>query len=131
MAPCGAPHSLSLSRYSLAFQRLTGHTGRRKRKSLRSRFAPRAMSDVTRILQSIESGDPQASGELLPLLYNELRLLAARKMAREAPGQTLQPTALVHEAWLRMMGQKQQNWQSRAHFRVAAAAAMPRSLREP
>jgi hypothetical protein len=63
-----------------------------------------SMSDVTRILEAIEQGDPKAANELLPLVYNELRKLAAHKMARETPGQTLQPTALLHEAWLRLVG---------------------------
>jgi len=66
------------------------------------------MSDVTRILQSIDSGDPRAAEQLLPLVYEELRKLAAAKMANESPGQTLQPTALVHEAWLRLSGDSSQ-----------------------
>jgi len=86
------------------------------------------MSDVTRILQSIESGDPQAAGKLLPLVYEELRRLAAHKMANEAPGQTLQPTALVHEAWLRLTGNENVKWDGRAHFFGAAAEAMRRIL---
>jgi len=88
------------------------------------------MSDITRILQDIESGEPKAAAELLPLVYAELRHLAAHKMAREAPGQTLQPTALVHEAWLRLVGAEQQTWQNRAHFFGAAAEAMRRILIE-
>ena len=88
------------------------------------------MSDVTRILQSIEQGDPQAAAELLPLVYEELRRLAAHKMAHEAPGQTLQPTALVHEAWLRLGGDAQPAWKNRAHFFGAAAEAMRRILVE-
>ena len=87
------------------------------------------MSDVTRILQSMEKGDSRAACELLPLVYEELRKLAASKMAREAPGQTLQPTALVHEAWLRLAGGDQtQSWENRAHFFGAAAEAMRRIL---
>jgi RNA polymerase sigma factor (TIGR02999 family) len=86
------------------------------------------MSDVTRILQAIEHGDAKASDELLPLVYQELRRLAAHKMAGEAPGQTLQPTALVHEAWLHLGGDKQPSWQNRAHFFGAAAEAMRRIL---
>ena len=88
------------------------------------------MSDVTRILNSIERGDPQAAGQLLPLVYGELRKLAASRMAHEAPGQTLQPTALVHEAWLRVTGGKEQAWDGRAHFFGAAAEAMRRILIE-
>src|SRR5262245_4371457 len=88
------------------------------------------MSDVTRVLNSIEQGDPHAAGQLLPLVYEELRKLAAFKMAKEAPGQTLQPTALVHEAWLRVTGGKEQAWDGRAHFFGAAAEAMRRILIE-
>jgi hypothetical protein len=72
------------------------------------------MSDVTRILESIEQGDPKAADQLLPLVYGELRKLAASKMAREAAGHTLQPTALVHEAWLRLVGNGNPKFQSRA-----------------
>jgi RNA polymerase sigma factor (TIGR02999 family) len=86
------------------------------------------MSDVTRILQSMESGDAQAAGELLPLVYGELRKLAAAKMANESPNQTLQPTALVHEAWLRLTGNENVKWNGRAHFFGAAAEAMRRIL---
>jgi len=86
------------------------------------------MSDVTRILNSIDSGNPSAAEELLNLVYGELRGLAAAKMARENPGQTLQPTALVHEAWLRLGGDAQPTWQNRAHFFSAAAEAMRRIL---
>ena len=86
------------------------------------------MSDVTRILHSIESGDRQAAEELLPLVYAELRKLAAAKMAQESPNQTLQPTALVHEAWLRLTGDENVKWQGRAHFFGAAAEAMRRIL---
>jgi RNA polymerase sigma factor (TIGR02999 family) len=88
------------------------------------------MSDVTRILQSIERGNPKAAEELLPLVYEELRKLARHNMAREAAGQTLQPTALVHEAWLRLVGAPDQNWNSRNHFFMAAAQAMRRILIE-
>jgi len=88
------------------------------------------MNDVTRILNSIEHGDRQAAGQLLPLVYDELRKLAAFKMANEAPGQTLQPTSLVHEAWLRVTGGKEQDWDGRAHFFGAAAEAMRRILIE-
>ena len=88
------------------------------------------MSDVTRVLQSIEAGDPRAAEELLPLVYHQLRKLAAHKMANEAPGQTLQPTALVHEAWLRIAGGENRKWEGRAHFFGAAAEAMRRILIE-
>jgi RNA polymerase sigma factor (TIGR02999 family) len=86
------------------------------------------MTEVTQILQSIERGDAKAADELLPLVYEELRKLAASRMAREAPGQTLQPTALVHEAWLRLAGDGPSRWDSRAHFFGAAAEAMRRIL---
>jgi RNA polymerase sigma factor (TIGR02999 family) len=86
------------------------------------------MSDVTHILPAIESGDTQAPIELLPLVYQELRELAVHKMAHEAPGHTLQPTALVHEAWLHLGGDEQPAWQNRAHFFGAAAEAMRRIL---
>jgi len=88
------------------------------------------VSDVTRILQSMGCGDVKAAEELLPLVYDELRRLAAAKMAREVPGQTLQPTALVHEAWLRMGGDAQPDWQNRGHFFSAASEAMRRILVE-
>src|SRR5437868_4208063 len=81
-------------------------------------------SDMTRILQAVQKGDPKASEELLPLVYDELRSLAAARMAHEAPGHTLQPTALVHEAWLRLAGKDQAQWQNRTHFVAAAAEAM-------
>jgi RNA polymerase sigma factor (TIGR02999 family) len=89
------------------------------------------MSDVTRVLSAIEQGDPHAAEQLLPLVYEELRKLAALKMAQEAPGQTLQPTALVHEAYLRLVDvEKAQLWNSRGHFFAAAAEAMRRILIE-
>jgi RNA polymerase sigma factor (TIGR02999 family) len=88
------------------------------------------MTGVTRILQSAESGDAKAAAELLPLVYEELRKLAAAKMANELPNQTLQPTALVHEAWLRLTGNENVKWQGRAHFFGAAAEAMRRILIE-
>ena len=88
------------------------------------------VSDLTRILHSIDQGDPSAAEKLLPLVYDELRRLAAAKIAHEAPGQTLQATALVHEAWLRLGGEDQPAWQSRAHFLSAAAEAMRRILVE-
>lgn len=86
------------------------------------------MSDITRILESIEQGDPKAADELLPLVYGELRKLAASRMANEAPNQTLQPTALVHEAWLRLVGNDNPQFANRAHFFAAAAEAMRRIL---
>ena len=86
------------------------------------------MSDVTRILNAIEVGDPGAADELIPLVYEELRLLAAQKLAKEAPGQTLQATALVHEAYIRLVGSDRQGWDSRGHFFAAAAEAMRRIL---
>jgi RNA polymerase sigma factor (TIGR02999 family) len=89
------------------------------------------MSDVTRILKSIEDGDPKASEELLPLVYDELRKLAAARMAQEKPGQTLQATALVHDAYIRLVDvEKAQQWNSRGHFFAAAAEAMRRILVE-
>src|SRR5438132_10079483 len=89
------------------------------------------MSDVTQILSAIEQGDPHAAEQLLPLVYDELRRLAAHKLACEKPGQTLQATALVHEAYLRLVGQSEpQNWDNRGHFFAAAAEAMRRILVE-
>ena len=88
------------------------------------------MSDVTRILTALERGDAHASEELLPLVYNELRRMAAHKMSAERPGHTLQPTALVHEAYLRLTGQGSREWNSRGHFFGAAAEAMRRLLIE-
>jgi RNA polymerase sigma factor (TIGR02999 family) len=89
------------------------------------------MSAVTQILSAIEQGDPSAAEELLPLVYDELRMLAAQRMAQEAPGQTLQATALVHEAYLRLVDvEKAQQWDSRRHFFAAAAEAMRRILVE-
>jgi RNA polymerase sigma factor (TIGR02999 family) len=86
------------------------------------------MSEVTRILNAIEQGDAKAADELLPLVYEELRHLAARKMSRESPGHTLQATALVHEAYIRLVGSEAQNWKGRTHFFAAAAEAMRRIL---
>jgi RNA polymerase sigma factor (TIGR02999 family) len=89
------------------------------------------MSDVTQILNAIAQGDPHAAEQLLPLVYDELRRLAAQKMVREKSGQTLQPTALVHEAYLRLVGEgEEQRWDSRGHFFAAAAEAMRRILVE-
>jgi RNA polymerase sigma factor (TIGR02999 family) len=87
------------------------------------------MNDVTRILLAIEAGDPQAPQQLLPLVYDELRKLAAQRLAQEKPGQTLQPTALVHEAYIRLVDvEKARRWNSRGHFFAAAAEAMRRIL---
>jgi RNA polymerase sigma factor (TIGR02999 family) len=86
------------------------------------------MSDVTQILNAIERGDTQATDELLPLVYEELRLLAAQKLSHEPPGQTLQATALVHEAYLRLVGDQPHEWKNRGHFFAAAAEAMRRIL---
>ncbi len=88
------------------------------------------MNEVTRIINAIQQGDGQAAEELLPLVYEELRLLAAQKMSQEKPGQTLQATALVHEAYIRLVGSEDQNWDGRAHFFAAAAEAMRRILIE-
>ena len=84
--------------------------------------------DVTQLLCAIDSGDPKAAEELLPLVYEELRRLAAHRMANEQPGQTLQATALVHEAWLKLAGSNRQQWRDRRHFFGAAAEAMRRIL---
>ncbi|MEK7683794.1 MAG: sigma-70 family RNA polymerase sigma factor [Verrucomicrobiota bacterium] len=86
------------------------------------------MSDVTRILDRVQQGDPHAASELLPLVYDELRKLAAAKMANEKPGQTLQPTALVHEAWLKIAGEGHEHFANRGHFFKAAASAMRQIL---
>jgi RNA polymerase sigma factor (TIGR02999 family) len=89
------------------------------------------MSEVTQILHAIAEGDPQAASQLLPLVYEELRQLAAHKLAHEIPGQTLQPTALVHEAYLRLVGEGEgPHWDNRGHFFAAAAEAMRRILVE-
>jgi RNA polymerase sigma factor (TIGR02999 family) len=86
------------------------------------------MSDVTRILNAIERGEPKATDELLPLIYEELRLLAAQKLSHELPGQTLQATALVHEVYIRLVGDESASWDGRGHFFAAAAEAMRRIL---
>jgi len=88
------------------------------------------MADVTRILNAIERGDARAADDLLPLVYEELRLLAAQKLSQEPPGQTLQATALVHEAYIRLVEAESRNWNSRNHFFMAAAEAMRRILIE-
>jgi RNA polymerase sigma factor (TIGR02999 family) len=89
-----------------------------------SKPAAIAGGDVTRILEAVQQGDPNAADKLLPLVYEELRRLAAHKMANQAPGHTLQPTALVHEAWLRLIGNQEAQFVGRAHFFAAAAEAM-------
>jgi RNA polymerase sigma factor (TIGR02999 family) len=88
------------------------------------------MNDVTRILSAVADGDPTAAEQLLPLVYDELRRLAAQRLAREKPGQTLQATALVHEAYLRLVGSQDPGWNGRGHFFAAAAEAMRRILVE-
>ena len=88
------------------------------------------MNDLTHILERAQQGDPKAGEELLPVVYEELRKLALRKMANERAGHTLQPTALVHEAWLRLGGEAQPDWQNRGHFFAAAGEAMRRILVE-
>ena len=84
----------------------------------------RAMNEVTQLLEAVANGDPTAASRVLPLIYHELRKLAAQKLAREKAGQTLQPTALVHEAYLRLVGSPEQHWNGRGHFFAAAAEAM-------
>src|SRR6266496_1951663 len=86
------------------------------------------MTAVTKILETIEAGKPQAAEQLLPLVYDELRHLAAAKLAHEVPGQTLQATALVHEAWLKLAGEDRRQWQGRTHFFAVAAEAMRRII---
>ena len=88
------------------------------------------MKDVTRILNAIEQGETGATDELLPLVYEELRLLAARKLSQEKPGQTFEATALVHEAYIRLVGDETKKWDSRGHFFIAASEAMRRILVE-
>src|SRR6266852_5440397 len=89
------------------------------------------MSNATQLLNAMEAGDPRASAQLLPLVYEELRLLAAQRLAQEKPGQTLEPTALVHEAYLRLVGRhEERHWNGRHHFFAAAAEAMRRILVE-
>ena len=88
------------------------------------------MAEITQILQAVQRGDPKAAAELFPLVYHELRKVAGQKMAHEGPSDTLQPTELVHEAWLRLAGNGSQQWKNRAHFFGAAAEAMRRILVE-
>jgi RNA polymerase sigma factor (TIGR02999 family) len=96
--------------------------------SVMSKFLTQHVSEATQLLTAVEQGDPAAAEKLLVLLYQELRRLAASKMAKEAPGQTLQPTALVHEAWMRLVDTKNPRFENRAHFFSAAAEAMRRIL---
>src|SRR4051794_16818900 len=111
-------------------ERRCSGVGRRRDES-RGPGTADTMNDVTNVLSAIEQGDPRAAEQLLPLVYDELRRLAARRLAREQPGQTLQATALVHEAFLRLVGGEQaQQWQGRSHFFAAAAEAMRRILVE-
>src|SRR2546423_7917975 len=100
----------------------------RMRNSATSSLGLPLVPDVTQILKAIEAGDPHAAGQLLPLVYAELRKLAARRLAQEKPGQTLQATALVHEAYLRLVGGQETGWDGRGHFFAAAAEAMRRIL---
>jgi len=93
-------------------------------------MTPSGVNSVTRLLQAVQDGDPQAAEQLLPIVYEELRRLAKRKMSSEAAGQTLQPTALVHEAWLRLTGDADRRWNDRTHFFATAAEAMRRILVE-
>ena len=108
----------SLSRFKLAFALWFDY------------LSPKLVSDVTLILRAIGRGEKQASEELLPLVYEELRRLAAARMARESAGQTLQPTALVHEAWMRLVKDEDRDWRDRSYFFAAAAEAMRRILVE-
>jgi RNA polymerase sigma factor (TIGR02999 family) len=94
----------------------------------RKKYFKRMTNNATVLLQAVDEGDPQAAHQLLELVYEELRQLAGRRMARELPGQTLQPTALVHEAWMRLVGTENPHFKNRAHFFSAAAEAMRRIL---
>ena len=116
----------------MATNLLTGKTQKQPRCSTFPRDFPslKRVSEVTLILERVQQGDPKAAEELLPLVYGELRKLATAKMAHEAPGQTLQQTALVHEAWLRLTAEENVKWDGRAHFFSAAAEAMRRILIE-
>ena len=96
----------------------------------RARYDLRLMTGVTQLLHALEQGDPHVASRLLPLVYDDLRKLAAQRLAQEQPGQTLQPTALVHEAYLRLVGQGDPGWNGRSHFFAAAAEAMRRILIE-
>jgi RNA polymerase sigma factor (TIGR02999 family) len=109
-------------------QRAKEHIGGLHLSPWRIRRIVRGMSEVTRILEGAQAGDPQAADQLLPLVYDELRKLAAHKMAQQPAGQTLQPTALVHEAWLRLVRGQDQTFENRQHFFAVAAQAMRRIL---
>jgi len=119
--------ALGSERASLAVRYLAAHSAFRFMSPIPSPAEP-APGEITRLLQRADSGDKTAAEEILPLVYAELRKLAAAKMARESAGHTLQPTALVHEAWLRLGGATQPDWKNRAHFFAAAAEAMRRIL---
>ena len=111
--------------------RFTAPAAKLKLVTMRPQLLAATMNEVTRILSAVEQGDSQAAEELLPLVYNELRKLAAQRLAHEKPGQTLQPTALVHDAYVRLVdGEIAQHWNSRGHFFAAAAEAMRRILVE-
>ena len=131
-ATCSPPTRNAAAAQSRRSQRVAVeecHGWRSSRKARRGIIG--VMTDVTQILSQIESGDPSAAEQLLPLVYEELRKLAAAKLAQEKPGQTLQATALVHEAYLRLVDvEKAQHWNSRGHFFAAAAEAMRRILVE-
>jgi RNA polymerase sigma factor (TIGR02999 family) len=109
---------------SVGKPRANGHSGAGEYVPEQAEGSARRTGDVTHILDRVQEGDPKAAEELLPLVYQELRKLAAAKMAHQAPGQTLQATALVHEAYLRLTGGVRDQWQDRAHFFRAAAEAM-------
>src|SRR6516225_10149503 len=116
-------------RFVLGDRQAAAYTAQRSRDDSAVRALP--MSEVTRILSAIDQGEPHAAEQLLPLVYKELRQLAAKKLAQEKPGQTLQATALVHEAYLRLVdGEQAQHWNSSRHFFAAAAEAMRRILVE-
>ena len=129
-APAGGADSSLLST-DFALKASKTAAPRRRLHAARLGIILAAMSEVTRILSAIEHGDPQAADQLLPLVYDELRRLAAQRLAGEKPGQTLEATALVHEAYLRLVDVEQaQAWNSRGHFFAAAAEAMRRILVE-
>src|SRR5262245_47355476 len=124
------PARMSCARsHHLPFKCLSHHASTPPETSRFQRGKRATMTEVTRILSAIEQGEPQAAEQLLPLVYDELRKLAAQRLANEKPGQTLQATALVHEAYVRLVDvQKAQQWNSRGHFFAAAAEAMRRIL---
>ena len=120
--------AMSNSREPIGNPAVSNVTAAAKQSPATNSTARTSMSEVTRTLTAIEQGDTAASEDLLPLVYNELRRMAAHKMAGEPAGHTLQPTALVHEAWLKLVDSPAQSWQNRAHFFGAAAEAMRRIL---